>query len=191
MHQQNVTFSDLCFDESVRMTRNPQILRISTKKNNPVYAFYCLKIISPKWSPWHVITSFALKCPQGNQSGVERSRDLAGQVASPETWNDASGKHDSQTFHRFVAVLVLRHNLAETITHYRRRLHPRLTFPTLLDTLMTSDSMAQVVSSRPPTSEARLYCKPVNVGCMVHKVAVTRLFSCEYLGFVPSVSFYE
>jgi len=88
-------------------------------------------------------------------------------------------------------VLGLWHSLAETITHHRRRLHPRLTSPTLLDTLMTFDSMAQVVSSRPPTAEARVYYKPVNVGCLVYKVAVTHLFSSEYLGFVPSVSFYE
>jgi len=56
---------------------------------------------------------------------------------------------------------------------------------------MTFDSMAQVVSSRPPTAEARVYYKPVSVGSLVHKVAVTHLFSSEYLGFVPSVSFYE
>jgi len=54
---------------------------------------------------------------------------------------------------------------------------------------MTSDSMAQVVSSRPPTVEVRVHCKPVNVGCLVHKVAVTHLFSSKRLGFVPSVSF--
>jgi hypothetical protein len=88
-------------------------------------------------------------------------------------------------------VLVLGHSLAETIIHHRRRLHPRLTSPTLPDILMTSDSIAQVVSSRPPTAEARVQCKPVNVGCLVQKVAVTHLFSSEYLGFVPSVSFYE
>ena len=100
-----------------------------------------------------------------------------------------SEKHDSQTFHRFVAVLVLWRSLAETITHHRRRLHPRLTSVTLLDTLMTSDSMVQVVSSRPPTAEVRIHCKLVNVGCLVHKVAVTHLFSSEYLGLVQSVSF--
>jgi hypothetical protein len=66
MHQQNVTFfSDLCFDESGRMTRNPQTLRISSKTQSCICFSYCLKIIPPKWSPWHVIPSFAFHVSPG------------------------------------------------------------------------------------------------------------------------------
>jgi len=64
-HQQNVTFFQIyALTNRVEWQEIHKSLE-SAVKHNPVYAFYCLKIISPKWSPWHVITSFAFQVSPG------------------------------------------------------------------------------------------------------------------------------
>jgi hypothetical protein len=51
--------------------------------------------------------------------------------------------------------------------------------------------MAQAVSRRPPTAEARVQSQVSPVGFVLDKVALGQIFSPEYFGFPLLISFHR